>query len=156
MIVPAHADREGVTVIIGEATMATVFKEYCIVTDPPENFTVTDANNQESSDEAEEIETSDIQKVYSYDEDAGEMSSDQILQLQESIKTACENKPIRRTNRIVVNETTFNQRIQNRFSKSQRQSSNEQNCTTPQVLMSYAHQLSYPSTIDHHHLTSHL
>ena len=133
MIVPPHANREGVTVIIGETTMATVFKEYCIVTDPPENFNVNEAANEESSDEAEELNDSQIEKVYSFDEDAGELNSEQTLELQESIQTACENKPIRRTIRMVVDETTFNQRnyIQYRFSKpSTRQGTN---CTSPQV-----------------------
>ena len=137
MIVPAHADREGVTVIIGEATMVTVFKEYCIVTDPPESFNVTEAGNEESSEEAEELENSEIEKVYSFDEDAGELSSEEISELKESIQAACENKPIRRTIRMVVDESTFNQRnsIQYRFSKPGRQGTNGENCTSTQVQM---------------------
>ena len=138
MTVPRHADREGVTAIVGEVTMAIVFKEYCIVTDPPLSFNVTEAGIKEySANEAEQFGDFDIEKDYFFDEDAGEVISEEISELPESIKMACESKPLRRTKRVGISETTFNQRniIQYRFTR-QRQGQNGQNCSTLQVSLS--------------------
>ena len=125
MMVPAHGDRVAATIIVGDKKMATVFPQYCIVTDPPANFTVGDG----TSDDAE----IDTEKVYSVDEDAGEMSEEEVASLSETIRTACANKAIRKANKLNVDETTFNRRNFKSSTIRTTRRKRQSNCNNPQV-----------------------
>ena len=111
MKVPAHGDRVAVTIIIGEQKMATVFNEYCIVTTPPADFSVAGVGGGETPDDVKEIDGSDLIIEYSFDQDAGELSSEERENLPLSVQVACANKLIRNTDTKPADESTFNEGI---------------------------------------------
>ena len=107
--VPAHGSNVALTAIIGEESMVTAFDNYCVVGDPPANHTNSVSEDSNSTDEAEEIDSNTIVKVYYLNVVEGEMTEAERDALPESFKTACKDKPIQKTKKVVVDEATFNQ-----------------------------------------------
>ena len=109
LFVPAHGSNVALTAIIGEESMVTSFDNYCVVGDPPANHTNSVSEGSNSTDDADEVNGSDIVKVYYLNVVEGEMSEDERDALPDSFKTACQGKPIQKTKKVVVDEATFNQ-----------------------------------------------
>ena len=89
--------------------MVTSYDNYCVVGEPPANHTNSVSESSNSTDEADEVNGSDIVKVYYLNVVEGEMSEDERDALPDSFKTACQGKPIQKTKKVVVDEATFNQ-----------------------------------------------
>lgn len=107
--VPAHGTNVALTAIIGEESMVTSYDNYCVVGDPPANHTNSVSESSNSTDEADELDSTTIVKVYYLNVVEGEMTEAEREALPESFKTACQGKPIQKTKKVVVDEATFNQ-----------------------------------------------
>ena len=107
--VPAHGSNVALTAIIGEESMVTSYDNYCVVGEPPANHTNSVSESSNSTDEADELDSTTIVKVYYLNVVEGEMTEAEREALPESFKTACQGKPIQKTKKVVVDEATFNQ-----------------------------------------------
>ena len=107
--VPAHGSNVALTAIIGEETMVTSYDNYCVVGEPPANHTNSVSESSNSTDEADELDSTTIVKVYYLNVVEGEMTEAERDALPESFKAACQGKPIQKTKKVVVDEATYNQ-----------------------------------------------
>ena len=106
--VPAHGDREAVTIIYGEKEMVTAHDTYCLVGKPP-----IDLDKSIYENENKQIETplnhNDVKSekfIFNLIEQ-NEMTDNEKESLPESFKTLCKNKALRRTSQVTVNKTMF-------------------------------------------------
>ena len=107
--VPAHSDREAITLIYGETSMVTSYNTYCIIGDSPEDLDTSSYENPKP-DSSTPLNSSDVQSVFIFNVlDEDDMSEDEKETLPESFKTLCESKTIRRASQVIVNETVFEQ-----------------------------------------------
>ena len=106
--VPAHSDREAITVILGETSMITAYNAYCIFGDSPDDLD-TSSYETPKPDTSTHLNTSDVQKVFIFNVIEEEMTDDEKESLPESFKTLCESKTIRKTSQVKVNETVYDQ-----------------------------------------------
>ena len=88
--------------------MVTSYDNYCVVGDPPADYT-TEVSERSSRSNVDEVDSATVVKVYSFNIVEGEMTDAERTELPESFRNACKNKPIQRTKRVVVDEATFNQ-----------------------------------------------
>ena len=109
MSVPAHGKNVALKAIIGVDKMVTSYDNYCVVGDPPANFTPEVSERSQSTDNLDEFDPESVQKVYSFNVVEGELTDAERAELPETFQTACKDKPIQKTLRIVVDEATFNQ-----------------------------------------------
>ena len=105
--VPAHGSNVALTAIIREDQMVTSYDNYCVLGDPPADHTTEVYENSDSVDEADEIDSASIVKVFSFNVVEGELTDAERAELPESFQTACKDKTIQKTRRIVVDEATF-------------------------------------------------
>ena len=61
--VPAHGTNVALTAIIGEESMVTSYDNYCVVGEPPANHTNSVSESSNSTDEADELDSTTIVKV---------------------------------------------------------------------------------------------
>ena len=61
--VPAHGSNVALTAIIGEESMVTSYDNYCVVGEPPANHTNSVSESSNSTDEADELDSTTIVKV---------------------------------------------------------------------------------------------
>ena len=106
--VPAHMDREAITMIYGETLMVTAFNAYCIIGDRPDDFNTSFYETPKTKN-LTPLNSSDVQSVYIFNviDDEKEMTDDEKESLPESFKTLCESKIISKSSRSNVNETVF-------------------------------------------------
>ena len=109
MSVPAHGKNVALKAIIGVDKMVTSYDNYCVLGDPPADFTPEVSERSRSTDNVDEFDSNSVQKVYSFNVVQGELTDAERAELPESFQTACKDKPIQKTTRIVVDEATFNQ-----------------------------------------------
>ena len=105
--VPAHGDREAVTVIYGEASMVTAYTAYCLVGDTPEEM---DTSSYESPkpESSTTVNSSSVNSVFIFNViDENEMTDNEKESLPESFRKLCENKSIRKSSSVYVDETIF-------------------------------------------------
>ena len=107
--VPAHGKNVALKAIIGVDKMVTSYDNYCVLGDPPADFTPEVSERSRSTDNVDEFDSNSVQKVYSFNVVQGELTDAERAELPESFQTACKDKPIQKTTRIVVDEATFNQ-----------------------------------------------
>ena len=107
--VPAHGNNVALTAIIGVDQMVTSYDNYCVLGDPPSDFTTEVNENSASSDEANEVDPDSVEKVYTFNVVEEELTDTEKAELPESFQTACKDKPIQKSKNIVVDEATFNQ-----------------------------------------------
>ena len=106
--VPAHGDREAVTVIYGEKDMVTAHDTYCLVGKPPKDLDKSFYENENKQIETP-LNHNDVksEKFIFNLIDQNEMTDNEKESLPESFKTLCKNKALRRTNQVTVNKTMF-------------------------------------------------
>ena len=106
--VPAHGDREAVTVIYGEKDMVTAHDTYCLVGKPPKDLDKSFYENENKQIETP-LNHNDVksEKFIFNLIDQNEMTDKEKKYLPESFKTLCKNKALRRTNQVTVNKTMF-------------------------------------------------
>ena len=106
--VPAHGDREAVTVIYGEKDMVTAHDTYCLVGKPPKDLDKSFYENENKQIETP-LNHNDVksEKFIFNLIDQNEMTRNEKQYLPESFKTLCKNKALRRTNQVTVNKTMF-------------------------------------------------
>ena len=105
--VPAHGGNVALKAIIGVDKMITSYDNYCVFGDPPADHTTE--VSERSTDNVDEVNSESVVKIYSFNLVEGEMTEAERAELPESFKTACKDKPILKTARIVVDENTFMQ-----------------------------------------------
>ena len=106
--VPAHGNNVALKAIIGTAQMVTSYDNYCVVGDPPADFT-TEVSERSSRSDVDEVDSASVVKVYSFNVVEGDMTDAERAELPESFRNACKDKPIQKTIRVEVDEATFNQ-----------------------------------------------
>ena len=106
--VPAHGNNVALQAIIGVDKMVTSYDNYCVVGDPPADYT-TEVSERSSRSNVDEVDSATVVKVYSFNVVEGEMTDAERAELPESFRNACKDKPIQKTKRVVVDEATFNQ-----------------------------------------------
>ena len=106
--VPAHGDREAVTVIYGEKDMVTAHDTYCLVGKPPKDLDKSFYENENKQIETP-LNHNDVksEKFIFNLIDQNEMTDNEKESLPESFKTLCKNKALRRTSQVTVNKTMF-------------------------------------------------
>ena len=105
--VPAHSDREAITVIYGETSMVTSYTAYCIMGDAPADFDTSTYNNPQSESPAP-LDSSNVESVFIFNVvGEGEMTDDEKENLPESFKSLCGSKPVFTSSKVVVDEDTF-------------------------------------------------
>ena len=105
--VPAHGNNVALTAIIGVDQMVTSYDNYCVLGDPPADHTTEVNENSSSGDEAE-VDPDSVDKVYTFNVVEGELTDAERAALPESFQTACKDKPIQKSKKIVVDEATYN------------------------------------------------
>ena len=107
--VPAHSDREAITVIYGETSMVTSYTAYCIMGDTPADFDTSTYNNPQSESPAP-LDSSNVESVFIFNVvGESEMTDDEKENLPESFKSLCGSKPVFTSSKVVVDEATFMQ-----------------------------------------------
>ena len=106
--VPAHGNNVALKAIIGVEKMVTSYDNYCVLGDPPADYT-TEVSERSSRSDVDEVDSATVVKVYSFNVVEGEMTDAERAELPESFRNACKDKPIQKTKRVVVDEATFNQ-----------------------------------------------
>ena len=105
--VPAHSDREAITVIYGETSMVTSYTAYCIMGDTPADFDTSTYNNPQSESPAP-LDSSNVESVFIFNVvGEGEMTDDEKENLPESFKSLCGSKPVFNSSKVIVDEATF-------------------------------------------------
>ena len=87
--------------------MVTSYDNYCVFGDPPADHTTEVNENSSSGDEAE-VDPDSVDKVYTFNVVEGELTDAERAALPESFQTACKDKPIQKSKKIVVDEATYN------------------------------------------------
>ena len=105
--VPAHGDRIAVSVVVGEEKTVVVSESTCIVEETPDDLDVSEFANNKTDDNG--TVTPSKPKVYKIYTDLGEMTEEEIENLSEGVKSACEGKSIHKTKIEEVDESMFNQ-----------------------------------------------
>ena len=105
--VPAHGDNVALKAIIGMDKMVTSYDNYCIVGDPPAYHTTEVSKRYRSTENVDEFESGTVQTVYSFNVVEGELTEAERAELPETFQAACKDKPIQKTKRIEVDESTF-------------------------------------------------
>ena len=113
--VPAHGDREAVTIIYGEKEMVTAHDTYCLVGEPPKDLNMSVYENKKLLPDRP-LYHNNVSSVFIFNViDEDEMTKNEKKSLPESFKALCKNKALRRTSQVNVDKTIFQM---NHFNKS--------------------------------------
>ena len=88
--------------------MLTSYDQYCVLSNEHEEFVKPATSRSSESDSTTFVETGDVETVYAFNVVDDDLSDTEKDGLSDGFKNLCGGKPIKKSSKVVVDESTFN------------------------------------------------